>query len=63
MVTSEEFEKYEAVRKSGLTNMFDVRRVQELCGLPHKTCFEIMRNYSVLKERYQPPVKSGEGSE
>ena len=51
-VTRDEFIAYERVRQSGATNMFDIKVVKELSGLSKETIFEIMKNYSDLKEAY-----------
>jgi len=44
------FDDYEAVRQSGLTNMFDVKRVCELSGLNKEDVIDIMKNYGKYKE-------------
>jgi len=49
MITKEQFESYEAVRESGVTNMFAVNTVCELSGLTREQVMEIMKNYSALK--------------
>jgi len=52
------FEAYEEVRKSGLTNMFDVKMVIKLAREFSNVVFtredvtEIMKNYSELKAKY-----------
>lgn len=46
-----EFQDYESVRVSGVTNMFDRRTVQELSGLDQATITEIMSHYKDLIER------------
>jgi hypothetical protein len=53
-ITKEQFDAYEQVRRSGVTNMFDTRMVAELSGLEKETILEIMQNYGTLKEQYQP---------
>ena len=52
MITKEQFEDYEDVRVSGVTNMFNVKLVCQISGLTREQCKEIMSNYSELKERY-----------
>ena len=42
-VTEEEFEAYEDVRESGITNMFDVKMVESLSGLSKGTIMSIMK--------------------
>ena len=44
--------KYEDVRKSGVTNMFDVRNVTALTGLSKEQIMYIMKNFSELEEKY-----------
>jgi hypothetical protein len=44
--------KYEDVRQSGVTNMFDVRNVTALTGLSKEQIMYIMQNYSELKDKY-----------
>ena len=51
-VTEEEFEAYEDVRESGVTNMFDVKMVESLSGLSKGTIMSIMKNYGELKDKY-----------
>ena len=57
----EKFTIYESIRKSGITNMFDVRMVCELSGgvLNRDDCLYIMRNYQELEDKYHLrfPVK------
>jgi len=48
-----DFIKYEDVRQSGVTNMFDVRNVTALTGLNKEEIMYIMKNYSKLQEKYQ----------
>lgn len=52
-ITKEEFDAYEAVRESGVTNMFDVSRVERLSGLDRKTIITIMDNYTELAKKYK----------
>ena len=59
MITKEQFEDYEAVRSSGVTNMFDVKTVERLSGLTREQCLEIMKTYSELKKQF-PDVRKGE---
>lgn len=48
------FLTYESIRKSGITNMFNVTFVCELSNgvLSRQDCFYIMKNYSELLEKY-----------
>ena len=52
MITKEKFLKYENVRQSGLTNMFDMRTIRYLTELSQEEVSEIVKEYTVLKERY-----------
>lgn len=51
-ISPEDFEAYEDVRQSGVTNMFDVRAVMELSGLSKDMVMKIMKNYSDAKKVY-----------
>ena len=51
-ITQEQFEAYEDVRESGVTNMFDVKTVGELSGLDKEQIMTIMKSYGELKEKY-----------
>lgn len=51
-VSKEKFAKYEKVRCSGITNMFDVRRVCSLSGLDQEEVFHIMEHYEELAAAY-----------
>lgn len=48
-ITKEDFDAYEGVRQSGVTNMFDVRAVKALSGLTKEKIRDIMKNYSKYK--------------
>ena len=47
-----DFMKYEDVRQSGVTNMFDIRNVTALTGLNKEQIMYIMQNYGELEEKY-----------
>jgi len=50
MITRDKFDRFESVRESGVTNMFDLPVVSRLSGgLSKKEIIDIMKNYS----RYQ----------
>ncbi len=51
-VTKEQFEAYEAVRESGVTNMFDIGFVEHSSGLDRETILEITRAYGELSKMY-----------
>ena len=46
------FKAYESVRRSGITNMFDVKTVGQLSGLEKEEIMTIMKSYGELKEKY-----------
>jgi hypothetical protein len=54
MITQEQFEAYEDIRQSGVTNMFNFRVVSQLTDLNKEQITEIMHNYSELKKKYYP---------
>jgi len=56
MITKEDFEAYERVRKSGVTNMFMVTTVCELSGLNRDQVKDIMKNYGEYMDRW-PEVR------
>ena len=46
IITKDKFNQYESIRISGITNMFDVKRVISLSNnLTREETFNIMRNY------------------
>jgi len=51
-ITKKAFLAYEDVRQSGVTNMFDVKVVNEMSGLTKEQIFEIMKSYDKLAEKY-----------
>ena len=59
VISKEKFEAYVKVQKSGITNMFDIKKVQELsdflCNVPltKEDCLYIMKNYGTLLAEYQ----------
>ena len=61
-ITEEKYRAYEAVRRSGLTNMFDVRMVCELSDLAHDEVLDIMKNYSRYKEEFETNMKKRSGT-
>ena len=52
-ITKKEFESYVNCQMSGVTNMFDVKNVKLITGLPKDKIITIMENYSQLEEKYQ----------
>jgi len=55
-ITKKDFEAYESVRKSGVTNMFYVEVVQAVSGLSRAKILGIMQNYAELCKKY-PDVR------
>lgn len=51
-ITKQQFMQYEAVRRSGVTNMWDTRRVARLAHLDRATVLEIIKHYRELKAKY-----------
>ena len=51
-VTQDEFNAYEDVRESGVTNMFNVSVVSDYAGLSREKVIEIMSNYEILYNKY-----------
>lgn len=49
-ITKDDFNAYERVRRLGVVNMFDVKKVGQLTGLTRPTIIAIMKDYSRLKE-------------
>ena len=51
-ITQDDFNAYEDVRESGVTNMFDVNTVSDYSGLNRKQIIAIMQNYETLYNKY-----------
>ena len=51
-ITQEDFQAYEDVRQSGVTNMFAVNTVSVYSGLSRDKIISIMQNYSALHSKY-----------
>jgi len=56
-ITKEQFQAYEDVGESGITNMFDSRVVSKYSGLNREQIVEIMKRYEDLMTLY-PEVRS-----
>ena len=50
-ITQDQFDAYEGVRESGVTNMFDVKAVSTYSGLDRQEIMYIMTNYGALLEK------------
>jgi len=55
-ISKEDYEAYEEVKSSGVTNMYMVGTVSSLSGLDGETIKSIMTNYGYLMEKY-PEVR------
>ena len=51
-ITQDEFESYEDVRESGVTNMFNVSVVSDYSGLSRDKIVTIMKAYTTLYDKY-----------
>ena len=51
-ITQEDYQAYEDVRLSGVTNMFAVSTVSDYSGLSRDKIVSIMKNYSALRSKY-----------
>ena len=51
-ITQDDFQAYEDVRQSGVTNMFAVSTVSDYSGLSRDKIVSIMQNYGALNEKY-----------
>jgi len=51
-ITQDDFQAYEDVRQSGVTNMFAVSTVSDYSGLSRDKIVSIMKNYSALRQKY-----------
>ena len=52
MTNKNDFLSYVQVQESGVTNMFDVKKVMELSGLSRETVLDCMKNYAKYNEKY-----------
>ena len=60
-ITREQFEAYEAIRDSGVTNMWDTAYVARLSRgvLTKEDALEVIKQYTSLNEKY-PEVRIGD---
>jgi hypothetical protein len=52
IINKEKFRMFENVRKSGITNMFDLKVVKELTGLSKDEIVNIIKNYSKYNKKF-----------
>ena len=51
-ITQDDFQAYEDVRESGVTNMFNTSVVSDYSGLSKDKIVSIMQNYGALHDKY-----------
>ena len=51
-ITKKQIQAYEDVRQSGITNMFDVKKVCKYSGLEREVVFKIMEHYMPLIKKF-----------
>ena len=51
-ITQDDFNAYEDVRQSGVTNMFNTAVVSDYSGLSRDKIVSIMQNYGALHDKY-----------
>jgi len=56
-ITRDDFEAYEAIRQSGLCNMFDYNAYKDASGLSREKAIAIMENYGKLKKAFEGDKK------
>ena len=56
LITEQQFQAYEDVRDSGVTNMFNFKLVEQLSDLTKEQICYIMKNYESLCKQY-PDVR------
>ena len=61
-ITKKEFLSYESVRQSGVTNMFDVHRVEEYSDLPKDKIFIIMKHYVLMATAWTDRYSKKDGT-
>lgn len=52
MTDKQKYIAYEKVRRSGVTNMFDIVTVEALSGLSKEDIIYVMENYTELNKKY-----------
>lgn len=59
MISKEQFYWYEAVRRSGVTNMFNCEMVSEVSDyrITGDKVLEIIKNYDSLAKKYLPDIE------
>ena len=51
-ITQEDYQAYEDVRESGVTNMLALNVVSDYSGLSRDKILSIIKNYSALRKKY-----------
>jgi hypothetical protein len=60
MISKEDFDRYERIRRIGLVNMFDVPKVVQLTGLTRVQVLTIMKRYEAIRGEYYAPEPTPE---
>ena len=58
MITKEKFNAYRKVQYSGRTNMIMIDTVMKLSRLTKEECFEIIKKYPELQQKYEEYERS-----
>jgi len=56
-ITKSQFQAYESVRASGVTNMWASQVVSDISGLSRAVILEIIKNYDALASQYPDVLK------
>lgn len=59
IITKDQFDKYEACRASGVTNMYDTTTIEQITKLKRDQIFYIRNNYTALNNQYGTRKKGG----
>lgn len=57
-IGKEDFDAYEEVRQSGVTNMFNVALVCDLSGLSREQVMHIIKHYTEIKNHFYKEVSN-----
>lgn len=57
-INKKDFEAYEAVRQSGMTNMLMISTVTEMSGLRKEKIIAIIKNYVALQKKWFDATKT-----
>jgi len=62
-ITRDEFNAYERVRRLGVVNMFDVKKVGQLSGLTRSKIIGVMKDYGKLRDRFDAELRAAATAE